>query len=94
MEHRLTRWRAGAGGRIGRDVKRADIAGVGSESSRLTWEILESWMRERAQELIQRILEEEVTELLGREQSERKRAVDAAPGYRDGDAKPASTHHA
>ena len=30
------------------------------------------------------ILEEEATELLGREKSERKAAVDAAPGYRNG----------
>ena len=34
--------------------------------------------------IIQQILEEEVTELLGRDKSERKVAVDAAPGYRNG----------
>ncbi len=41
-------------------------------------------VREKAQEFIQQILEEEVSELLGREKSERKAAVDAAPGYRNG----------
>ena len=63
---------------------REDIAGVGSESSRPTWEELEGWVREGAQEFIQGILEEEVTELLGREKSERRRAVDAVAGYRNG----------
>ena len=49
-------------------------------------------MRERAQALIQSILEEEVTELLGREKSERKRAVDAPDGYRNGYGKPRRNH--
>ena len=53
------------GGRIKRCVTREDIAGVGSESSRPTWEELEGWVRERAQEFIQGILEEEVTEAAG-----------------------------
>ena len=57
---------------------------MGSESSRPTWEELEGWVRERAQEFIQGILEEEVTELLGHEKSERRRAVDAVAGYRNG----------
>ena len=61
---------------------------MGSESSRPTWEELEGWVRERAQEFIQGILEEEVTELLGREKSERRRAVDAVAGYRNGYGKP------
>ena len=52
------------------------------------WEVVEGWVRDRAQELIQRILEEEVTELLGREKSERRRAVDAVAGYRNGYGKP------
>ena len=61
---------------------------MGSESSRPTWEELEGWVRERAQEFIQGILEEEATELLGREKSERRRAVDAVAGYRNGYGKP------
>ena len=65
-----------------------DMARVGSESTGPMWEVLEAWVRERAQALIQRILEEEVAELLGREKSERKRAVDASGGYRNGYGKP------
>ena len=40
---------------------REDIAGPQGASSRPTWEELEGWVRERAQEFIQGILEEEVT---------------------------------
>ena len=34
------------------------------------WETLEVWVRERARDMIQQALEEEVTELLGRAKSE------------------------
>jgi transposase-like protein len=40
------------------------------------------------QRWLQRLLEEEVTGLLGRGRHERQAAVDAAPGYRNGFAKP------
>jgi len=53
-----------------------------------TYEVLEAWVRERVQAFIQEVLEEEVTELLGRGKSERRRAVDAEPGYRNGYGKP------
>jgi len=49
---------------------------------------LEGFVREKAQELIQEILEQEVTELLGRRKSERKAAVDGPEGYRNGHGKP------
>ena len=49
---------------------------------------MESFVREKAQELIQQILEQEVTELLGREKSERKAAVDGLEGYRNGYGEP------
>jgi len=42
----------------------------------------------KAQAFVQRILEDEVTELLGRQKSERRDAVDASPGYRNGHGKP------
>ena len=45
-------------------------------------------VREKAQEFIQQIMEEEVTELLGREKSERRSTVDSAEGYRNGYGKP------
>ena len=57
-----------------------DIAGAGTESSAPTFEVLESLVREQAQAFIQRVLEEEVTELLGRERSERREVVDAPAG--------------
>lgn len=49
---------------------------------------MEQFVRSQAQELIQSILEEEVTELLGRRKSERRAAVDAPEGYRNGYGKP------
>ena len=67
---------------------RKDRAGEGVESTTPTWESLEEFVRERVQALIQRVLEEEVTELLGREKSERREAVDAVVGYRNGYGKP------
>jgi putative transposase len=50
----------------------------------VVWENLEEWVRKKVQEFIQSLLEEEVTELLGREKSERRRAVDSLPAYRNG----------
>ena len=45
-------------------------------------------VRCHAQDFIQRILEEEVTELLGRRKSERRAGIDAPEGYRSGYGKP------
>ena len=59
---------------------REDIAGPESESSTPTWECLEALVREKAQEMVQRILEEEVTELLGRGEVEAKRGGGREPG--------------
>ena len=67
---------------------REDIAGPQGASSRPMWEMLEGMVREKAQEFIQQIMEEEVTELLGREKSERRSTVDSAEGYRNGYGKP------
>jgi len=65
-----------------------NTAGPGRESSAPIWESLEGLVRGKAQEFIQQILEEEVTELLGRQKSERRAAVDAPAGYRNGYGKP------
>lgn len=54
------------------------------DPSTVTWDHLEEWVRGKVQELIQTILEEEVTELLGRSRSERREQVDSPPGYRNG----------
>jgi len=53
-----------------------------------TWDLLDQWVRTKVQDFVQTILEEEVTELLGRGRHERKPAVDADPGYRNGYGKP------
>jgi putative transposase len=54
------------------------------DSSTITWEHLEEWVRGKVQEFIQTLLEEEVTELLGRRKSERRQAMDTLPAYRNG----------
>ncbi|TLN08537.1 IS256 family transposase, partial [bacterium] len=52
------------------------------------WEELEGWVRVKVQQFVQSVLEEEVTEFLGRSRSERRVAVDAETGYRNGYGKP------
>ncbi|MFH1109101.1 MAG: transposase, partial [Planctomycetota bacterium] len=59
-----------------------------TESARVCWESLEGWVRERVQGYVQDLLQEEVTELLGRGKSRRRPAVDALPGSRNGLGKP------
>jgi transposase-like protein len=56
--------------------------------SRTVWEGLEEMARERIQEFVQTLLEEEVTALVGRRKSERREAVDAPVVYRNGHGKP------
>lgn len=57
-------------------------------SSGEVWDRLEELVREQAQAFVQRILEEEVTEFLGRRKSERRAEVDGVAGYRNGYGKP------
>ena len=52
------------------------------------WERLEAFVREQIQRVIQAVLEEEITELLGRPKSARRAAVDAPQGLRNGYGKP------
>jgi len=59
-----------------------------TRSSRPAWEGLETLMREKIQGWLQDLLEEEVNELLSRRKSERRQAVDAVAGYRNGFGKP------
>jgi transposase-like protein len=58
--------------------------------SRSIWEQLETLAREQIQRFVQRLLEEEVTALMGRAKSERRAAVgeEARPVYRNGHGKP------
>ena len=53
-----------------------------------TWDTLEEFLRDHVQTMVQRVLEEEVTELLGRTKSERRATAEAAAGYRNGFGKP------
>ncbi len=53
-----------------------------------TWETLETFARQSMQQLLQRILEEEVEGVLGRGRYERRDVVDAPGGYRNGFGKP------
>lgn len=57
---------------------------IGMPGSRPDWSELEDWVRVKVQDFIQDILEEEVTEFLGRGKSERRERVDSRPGYRNG----------
>ena len=59
-----------------------------SAASSATWETLETFARMRVQEFIQQLLDDEVTELLGRPKSARRGAVDAPAGVRNGHGKP------
>lgn len=49
---------------------------------------MEAWARTRIQGWLQDLLEAEVTELLGRRKAQRRQAVDAPSGYRNGYGKP------
>ena len=55
--------------------------------SRPEWDELENWVRGKVQQFIQGVLEEEVTEFLGRGKSERRDLVDGKGGYRNGHGK-------
>ena len=53
-----------------------------------TWATLEAFIRSAVERLMPRIVEEELEPVLGRGRYERRAAVDAAPGYRNGYGKP------
>lgn len=56
-------------------------------TKRAQWAALEEFTRQQIQDWVQDLLEEEVVELLGRRKSQRRVAVDAAEGYRNGHGK-------
>jgi putative transposase len=60
----------------------------GNDVSRVNWQTLEDHVRSEAQKWVQRLLEEEVSEALGRLKSQRQAAVDGPAGYRNGFGKP------
>ncbi len=57
-------------------------------TGRPEWAALEEYARAKIQEWIQDLLEEEVSEVLGRRKSERRAPVDPSDGYRNGYGKP------
>ncbi|GAB4412381.1 MAG: IS256 family transposase [Thermodesulfovibrionales bacterium] len=57
------------------------------DSSRVTYEVLEEMVRLKIQGFIQDILEEEVSEFLGRGKSERIKGIDKPCNYRNGKGK-------
>jgi putative transposase len=67
-------------------VTKKSIVTVAASSP--TWETLETFARQSMQQLLQRMLEDEVDGVLGRDRYERRGAVDAVPGYRNGFGKP------
>jgi transposase-like protein len=58
------------------------------DASRICWGELELWLRGQLQGLVQGLLEEEVTELIGRCRHERRNGIDENPAYRNGHGKP------
>jgi hypothetical protein len=56
--------------------------------SRVGWADLEQWVRQQVQHLVQDILEQEMTEFLGRAKSTRRGPVGEGLGYRNGYGKP------
>ena len=56
---------------------------AGAAASSPAWDTLETFARGKVQEFIQQLLEDEVTELLGREKSERRATFDAPVGSRN-----------
>ncbi len=54
------------------------------EESRPSYEDLEEWVRLKVQAFVQDVLEEEVTEMLGRGKHQRRAMVDGKAGYRNG----------
>jgi putative transposase len=61
---------------------------VGDWKSSPCWEGLEAWIRGQIQRCFQDVLEEEVTEFLGRGRYERRDGIDTAAGSRNGYGKP------
>jgi len=70
-------------------MKRDQITDSESQSQAPSFETLEGYLREQVQGLVQKLLEEEVTDYLGRERYERSEGSDeATPAYRNGHGKP------
>ena len=71
-----------------RRQRRMQKMNAGTAASRPTWDTLETFARRHVQDFIQQLLEDEVTEVLGRAKSACRGAVDAPPGAPNGHGKP------
>lgn len=71
----------------GRTAMKKKSTEMGAQSS-VTWETLEGCIRVKMRDWLQDLLEAEVDEWLGRRKSQRRKGVDATPGYRNGYGKP------
>jgi putative transposase len=67
---------------------REDTAVEVAASKKVVWDNLESFARGEVQRFIQALLEEEMTELLGRARNERRAEPESRPAYRNGHGKP------
>jgi putative transposase len=72
----------------GRRHRHEKKSSVKEGASSVTWKTLEQFARVQIQEYVQRLLEEEVTELLGRRKSQRRPDVDGSRAWRNGYGKP------
>src|SRR4051794_31801107 len=54
----------------------------------VVWENLESFARGQVQQFIQALLEEEISELLGRAKCQRRAEAQGSPAYRNGHGRP------
>jgi len=73
---------------MGKQSRRVGRRARKEREGRPEWASLEEFARLQIQGWLQDLLEDEVTELLGRQPSERRAAVDASAGYRNGYGKP------
>src|SRR5262245_65976362 len=76
------------GGRVEGESPMGRSSRDGSPNTRPTWETLEAWVRGKVQEFVQAVLEEEVTEALGRPRYARRDGIDTSVGHRNGYGKP------
>lgn len=73
---------------VGKESRREARRSRFEREKRPEWSALEESARLRIQDWLQDLLEEEITDLLGREKSERRPPIDGAAGYRNGYGKP------
>lgn len=75
-----------------RNTAMGEHTATGSGTSTVAWADLHDYVRTHVQQLIQKLLEDEITELPGRSQSERRTPDEVAgevdPAYRNGYGKP------